>query len=410
MRTTALVVLATLIANTAPTEAGVEVKKSREGMTYSIRIPAGYIHQQGARLVFAMHGRGDVHTRFMSVVQGASYLNNTILIAPNAPTNAQWALADLPVIAALVDEIKARYHVTRTIFFGFSMGAYCSFSMGLRYPDKIQAVIPHSGGIPMQVPSKGIEDQVFYVIHGDADAVVPVSQSQTAVERLKQSGVKRLHYREIPGLGHSMHPQASQDAFKWVETTLGPAAAPLGNAEASKAIAALGDALKGKDWTAATELFESVKGAPLQRRRAIAGLVKKALKADVSKLSLAAIAAAGELGAAGLGPLKSVSKKDDVLSAAAAQALAKTHSPKAFKLLLGHLKGKSEDVAVAAAEGLGAHGGLPAIPLLIRGLKSAGGEEKSQRRAALLAALKRITGKSFESAKDWSRWFAKSSR
>ena len=263
----------------------------------------------------------------------------------------------------------------------------------------------------MPVPSKGLEALAFYVIHGDADAVVPVTQSQTAVEQLKASGVKRIHYREISGLGHSMHPQASQDAFKWVESTLGPSGAPLGDKEAVEAIAALSEALKGKDWSKASEVFPGVKGAPLSRRRAIAGLVKTALKADVPKLSLAAIAAAGELGAGGLASLKGVSKKDEALSSAAALALARTHSPRAFKQLLDYLKGKSEGVALAAAEALGSQGGLPALPLLIQALGSVEGKpSQGKRREALLAALKAISGESFDSAKAWGRWLGQQAR
>jgi predicted esterase len=411
-RLLALGLLTVLLGPSSLAEAGVEVKKSQGGMEYSIRLPADFSSTKGARLVFAMHGRGGSHTRFMGVVVRAPYLNDAILVAPNASTNAQWSLKDLPVIAKLIDEVKARYHVTRTIMFGFSMGAYCSFSMGLNYPDKIQAVIPHSGGLLSQVPSnEEVKKQAFYVIHGDADDIVAVSQSQTAVKRLKGIGVTRLKYTELPGLAHSMHPESIRAAFKWIQDTLGPAAAPLSDKDAAAAIATIEDALKSKEWGIASQAFAKLNGATQRRGRAIAGLAKKAIRSGDPSLALAAIEAAGYLGPGGVAPLKGVSKKDETLSAAAASALARTHAPNALKPLFAYLKGKSEAVAVAAAKALGRHGGLPGVPVLIKALQAAGDSaKKAERREAIHGALKRISGKSLDSAKAWGRWLAQQKR
>lgn len=412
IRTVVATLLASLILFTSSAEAGVEVKKSNQGMDYSIRLPSGHDVRKSTRLVFAMHGRGGNHARFMRIVnQGASHLADAILVAPNAPTNAQWSLDDLPVIAKLIDEVKAEHSVSHTIMFGFSMGAYCSFSMGLRYPDKIQAVIPHSGGIPIQVPTTaGVKKQAFYVIHGDADSVVPVSQSQSGVKQLKAAGVARLHYEEIPGLAHRIDPKATHEAFKWVARTLKSAAATSVK-ETEVKITALETALKAKEWSQASEALEGLKGAPRSHAKKIAALAKKAIQSRDSGLALAGVEAAGRLGALGLGALKSVSKADETLSAAAARSLAKIQSPKALKPLLAYLRGRSETVAIAAAEALGESGKLVALPTLIRGLSSAEkSPEKAERAEAIRAALEKLTGESFDSAKGWSRWNAQRSK
>ncbi len=343
----------------------------------------------------------------MRIAEGESYLRDAILVSPRAPKKAEWNQGDREATAQLIDVVSARYHITRTIMFGFSSGGFFSFSMGMTYPEKIQAVIPHSGGLWMQVPEgEGVKKQVYCVIHGDADRVVPVGRSRTAVKRLKAAGATRVHYREIVGLGHMLDSNATKEAFEWVETTLGPAAAPLGDSDAREAITAAEEALKGKDWTVAAEAFGRL-NAPTQRRsKSIAALVKKALRTGDEDLALAAIAAAGHLGGAGLKPLKSVSNKDETLSSAAVLALAKTHDPRALKLLFSSLKGRSEPVAVASAKALGLHGGLVGAAVLIKGLRASKPEKRSERRAAILAALERISGESFESDREWSRWYA----
>ena len=403
-------VLAVLLLSAAPAMAAVP-GAVKGGLEYVIRVPASYDSRAGAQLVFVMHGRGDSYTRVMRVAESESNLRDAILVSPRAPKNVEWNQGDREATANLIDLVRARYHVTRTIMFGFSSGGFFAFSMGMSYPEKIQAVIPHSGGLWMQVPeTEGVKNQVYCVIHGDADRVVPVGRSRTAVEKLKAAGATRVHYRELPGSGHManlarmLSSEASREAFQWIETTLGPAAAPLGESHAAEAIAALEEALAGKDWAAAAEAFGRLNAATERRSKVIAGLVKKALRVEDEALSLAAIAAAGHLGSAGTKPLKSVSKQDEVLSSAAALALAKTHDPRALKLLYAFLKGKSEPLALAAAEALGLHGGLPGAAVLIKGLQAAKPDKRPELRAAILAALERISGEPFETERDWIRW------
>ncbi|MGZ8544205.1 MAG: prolyl oligopeptidase family serine peptidase, partial [Flavisolibacter sp.] len=55
------------------------------------------------------------------------------------------------------------------------------------------------------------------ILHGDADVVVPIAQSQALISQLQQSGV--VHQMvTYPGLGHDIWPQATMtDAFNKIE-------------------------------------------------------------------------------------------------------------------------------------------------------------------------------------------------
>jgi predicted esterase len=403
-----LVLFAVLVPSLAQ---ATEVKTSTGGMTYSIRVPGGYDPGQGAVLVFGLHGRGGSHTQFMPGLVGASYLRKHIVVAPNALANAQWAASDLPVLASLVKQLQATYNCNRTIFFGFSMGAYCSFGFSLSYPELVQAVIPHSGGMGVPVANSDAQKKLaYYVIHGDADNVVNVSQSRSAVKNLEARGISLVKYEELGGLAHTISRAACERAFAWVESTLGPARKSLPAKEVKPKLSAVDAALKGEDWATAREELEALAGAGPRYAKKIAGLAKRCVKTSDEALALTAIDAAGRLGEAGLSPLKAVPQENERLASAAATALARTRSPKAFKILLSYLKGDSEQVAVSAAKAVERLGGRAADQVLIKALRGAEkSEDRAERRDAILAALKGLHGQSLDSSRAWARWLAQNS-
>jgi predicted esterase len=389
-----------------------ESKTTREGMAYSIQVPKSYAPSEGAVLVLGLHGRGGSNTQFMPILVGASYLKQHILVAPNALTNARWGAEDLPVLAALVRELHATFNVSRTIAFGFSQGAYCSFGFSLNYPELVEAAIPHSGGIGFAGrPTDAAKDVAFYVIHGDADTTVPVEQSRSATKHVESLGITHVKYEEIAGLGHTISRAACERGFAWVEKTLGPARTPLSPAEAKRRLGAVDKAIKSEDWETAREELKSLSHAGARYAKKIGGVAKRCIKAADEGLALVAIDVAGRLGQAGLSALKAVPDDNEVLSAAAATALARTRSLKALKPLLSYLKGSSDAVALSAVNAVERIGDSNADQVLLSGLKAA---EKSSRQSArgeaILAALTRLHGQTLDSSKAWARWLAQAPR
>jgi predicted esterase len=329
-------------------------------------------------LVIGLHGRGGKHDDFMRVMTSAGYLSGAILITPQAPTNAQWAAGDLPNVASLIDEVSGRYRTHRTVAFGYSMGAYFSFGLGLQHPDKVDAVIAHSGGLVVPVPdSDAVKKVPYFVIHGDADGTVPVSASRDAVKALKAGGIKRVEYLELPGHPHQLSASASQKGFEWVQQSLGPVRAPLSAKDAAAHLDALADAVKAKDFDQAVQSFDALRGVPGNMMGKVASAAKKHIASKDESLAVAAADAAGSLGEAGLAALKK------------------------------GLKSKLEPVVVASAEALGRVGGDGALGLLLSALKSV--ERKKDRDdsvAAIHEALTQITGETQDDYKAWRRWIA----
>jgi hypothetical protein len=316
-------------------------------------------------------------------------------------------------VAALVVELQRDLHALRTICYGFSAGAYFSSLLTVTHPELVDAAIPHSGGVSTELemmPSRSdkLKERLFYLIHGDKDSIVDVEESRRAVKRLKAWGVAVVEYEELKGMDHTMSKEASKRGFDWVEKHLGPVLTVLADNEVGARLKALDKAIKAKDPDATIKAFEALKSIPKRFRGAVAGQCKAQLASADEKVALAAIECAGGLGDEGALALKTVSPANEKLAPAAADALARTFSAAAPDVLLGYLKGKSEDVAVAAAKALQVIAGEPALVALTQGLAFAESTKEAEKRddrdEAIRGALKKLTGERFEHAADAKRW------
>jgi predicted peptidase len=83
---------------------------------------------------------------------------------------------------------------------GHSMGAYGTWSIAMAHPKVFAALGPISGGGDPAGMEK-ISGIPQYVVHGDSDRTVNVSQSRVMVEAGKKLGAK-IEYIEVPKGGH----------------------------------------------------------------------------------------------------------------------------------------------------------------------------------------------------------------
>ena len=213
--------LALLVATTAL--AGQTEETWTEGgqsLDYLLHLPDG--HGEGDKkfpLVLFLHGAGeqgdDVQRvakhgppKFAKAGQDLPY----ILVSPQCPAGDWWSADKTrPFLEAMVAKHDAdpdRVYVT-----GLSMGGYGTWSLIGEIPDKIAAAAPVcGGGEPAKVgPLNGLP---IWAFHGDADPVVPLSQSERMVEAAKENGgdVKLTVY---PGVKHDSWTQTYDDPEFW---------------------------------------------------------------------------------------------------------------------------------------------------------------------------------------------------
>jgi phospholipase/carboxylesterase len=181
-------------------------------------------------VVVMLHGYGANGADLRDVAQTLSgALPDTVFLLPDAPEpmpgspgGRQWfALAGSDdslrreglrrAVARLVPtidhELQARsLPRSRLALVGFSQGAMLALDLGLHMNPAPAGVVSLSGRLvddsaPSPSPSPAL------IVHGTADARIPVTEAQQALSRLA-----RLHVRTesliLPGVGHTITPQA----------------------------------------------------------------------------------------------------------------------------------------------------------------------------------------------------------
>jgi predicted peptidase len=117
------------------------------------------------------------------------------------PTSMYRGDAERDVVDVLADVRQAfKIDGARVYLMGHSMGAYGTWSVAANHPELFAALGPISGGGNPAALAK-IKHVPQYVVHGDADPTVPVTQSRAMVQAAGKLGMKTV-YREVPGGKH----------------------------------------------------------------------------------------------------------------------------------------------------------------------------------------------------------------
>ncbi len=204
---------------------------------YQVFVPDNWSSNQKWPIILFLHGAGGrgADGLIQTQVGIATAIRNdrsrfpAIVVLPQCLKEHSWNDLDmeevaLAALAAASEEFKGDHK--RTYLTGLSMGGYGSWALAAAYPNKFAAVVPICGGIlspddsrkqpdsdriPYLEAAKKIGTKLpIWVFHGDADPVIPVSESRHMVEALKADGAN-VRYTEYPGVGHSSWDKAYAD-------------------------------------------------------------------------------------------------------------------------------------------------------------------------------------------------------
>jgi predicted peptidase len=119
----------------------------------------------------------------------------------------------------MMDEILAdeRIDPSRVYLTGLSMGGFGTWELGMRLPERFAAIVPICGGGDTH-RAAALVGTPIYAVHGAADSVVPVSQSQVMIAALKNAGGDP-HYAELEGVGHNSWEDAYEpdsEVMRWM--------------------------------------------------------------------------------------------------------------------------------------------------------------------------------------------------
>lgn len=157
-----------------------------------------YLHGAGERGTNAEHLYRHGIPRLLR--EGCEY--PAVVLCPQCPGPFIWNNM-VKELKALIDRVAAEYGILRDriVLTGSSMGGYGTWEMGMCYPETFAAIAPVAGGGVVWRTGKLVGTPVL-AYHGDADAVVPISQSRDMVEATNQSG-GHAELISLEGMGHN---------------------------------------------------------------------------------------------------------------------------------------------------------------------------------------------------------------
>lgn len=126
-------------------------------------------------------------------------------------------------VRGLLRDLKLRYPAAslgldRPQWMGFSQGAALAYSISLRYPELVSAVIGLAGFLPNgagdYVSTQPLVGTPIFVTHGTRDKLVPVARARQAVQLLEQAGAQVSYCED--DVGHKLSANCLRGMLRFI--------------------------------------------------------------------------------------------------------------------------------------------------------------------------------------------------
>ena len=166
--------------------------------SYALYVPPSYSPAKAHPLIVCLHGAG---------FTGEAYLerwvprleDRYILACPTMAGGAWWTRFAEDVILKIMDSLSQEYHIDpdRVFLSGMSNGGIGAWIIGMHHADRFAGIAPMASGLDdVMLPFvENLINTPVYVIHGEADQVMPVRLSRDLVQEMNRHGVPH-EYRE----------------------------------------------------------------------------------------------------------------------------------------------------------------------------------------------------------------------
>ena len=210
---------------------------------YQVYVPRDYDAARAWPVVLFLHGAGERGSDGLlqtDVGIGAAIRRYpkrfpALVVMPQAPLETFWGGPPGDAALAALDRTCAEFSVDRerTYLTGLSMGGHGSWLLGYREPTRFAAmlvicgfvgdrpnrpsVVPSGPGTPYERVAARVKGVPIWIVHGEADAAVPVVESRRMHEALRAVGPD-VRYTELPGTNHDSWTAAygSEAIVQWL--------------------------------------------------------------------------------------------------------------------------------------------------------------------------------------------------
>lgn len=212
--------------------------KSAQGRTYWYRLPKEIDAKDPPSLVLMLHGTGLNHGwSFWNYPILGDFRRRDIVISPDGLTPGQGETfnfvqgpKDGEQITGLITEFKKRFPIGRVYLYGHSQGAFFCYWFAGEHPELVDGIVAHAGNVLDVKHSKLAKQKVAIgILHGRADAVVPVDCAIRTEKIYKEEGYEKLRLEIVDGLseqsGHWPLPVQVAQMFEWLDQVSAQSAA-----------------------------------------------------------------------------------------------------------------------------------------------------------------------------------------
>ena len=194
---------------------------------YTVYVPPTYDPALKWPVILFLHGGGQRGTDGLKPTEegiGPHLLEApqrwpAIVLFPQIGEGEIWQDASALVALAALDSAQAEFNVDRARIYatGLSLGANGTWYLGYHHPERFAALVPIAGTasgpprLPAFVPGSATEAHAriaerlssvpIFVVHGEEDGVVPVSEARGIVAALEAVGGP-VRYAELSRVGH----------------------------------------------------------------------------------------------------------------------------------------------------------------------------------------------------------------
>ena len=186
---------------------------------YVVFLPQNYNGSKKYPMIIGFHGSGGSARAYVELWRNDAGKNNFILAFPQSPDPEGWwtETANNFTLAIIID-MRENYNISHVFLTGHSAGAKVIYPIAFWNPALFKGIAPVSSSFgtfsPDQEDLNNIVGQNFYIVHGQNDPLIPLSNAVYAKNVLQNAGANVV-FRVLPNHGHEYPVEENENIAKW---------------------------------------------------------------------------------------------------------------------------------------------------------------------------------------------------